>query len=452
MDVLLADPALTSAGLPRSSLRRAAAAELDALRESDSAAPDTGVIVRAILRRALAERQVSLTRVVNATGVVLHPSLGRAPLCESATQAMTGASGYCALEYDVDTGRRATARAGAVEALLRDLTGAGGALVVNNNAAAVYLALTALAAGKGVALSRGELVEIGGGFRMTDIMLHSGCTLVEVGATNRTCQADYRAALEHGGVQFLLKVHTSNFKMTGYTQETSLAELVGLGRAYGFPVLYDLGSGPLLPARRLGLCVDCPSVSEAVHSGADLVCFSGDKLLGGPQTGILLGRSWAIEAIKKHPLVRALRPGKAALAALEATLRLYRDPEEARRTIPVLAMLSASPEELRARAEKLCARLERACGKLCAVAVEEGTGEAGGGALPGAELPTALVSLSPAGQTAGDLAAALRLCDTPVVALLRQDRVLLDVRTLRPGDSALLIQALKSALSRSSFS
>lgn len=445
MDLLLALPVLEDSGLPRGLLRRAASEELDALRKGEGSAPGMDALAQAVLRRALRAMEPGLTRVVNATGVVLHTNLGRAPLAEAARAAWGGAAGYCDLEYDLDTGCRGI-RGGGVSALLRDLTGAEDAAVVNNNAAAVLLALTALAVGKGVALSRGELVEIGGSFRLPDIMARSGAELVEVGTTNRTRPADYRAAAEGGKAQLLLKVHTSNYRVVGYTQEVSLSELVGLGRAYGMPVLYDLGAGLLLPPRLLGLPEGTPSVAESLRAGADLVCFSGDKLLGGPQAGILAGRTWAVEAVRKHPLFRALRPAKGTLAALDATLRLYQDPAAARRAIPVLSMLSAEPKELSARAEALAQTLRAACGPRCAVAVESGESEAGGGALPGVAFPTSLVTLAPRDRTPEALEAALRAAPVPVAALLRHGKVAVDVRTLRPGDDEALCRAVSEGL------
>lgn len=445
MDLLLSHPVLAGSGLPRGLLRSAAQAELEDLRAGSGDLPEEEALAQAVLCRAVKAMAPGPARVVNATGVVLHTNLGRAPLAPAALEAMTAAGGYCALEYDLDSGRRGD-RGERVEALLRDLTGAQAALVVNNNAAAVLLALTALAKGKGVALSRGELVEIGGSFRLPDIMAESGAELVEVGTTNRTRQADYRAAVENGKAQFLLKVHTSNYKVVGYTQEATLAELVGLGRAYGLPVLYDLGSGLLLPARQLGLPEGTPSVAESVRAGADLICFSGDKLLGGPQAGILVGRSWAIDALRRHPLMRAFRPGKDTLAALEATLRLYQDPDEAKHTIPTLAMLSASEKELTQKAETLANALRAVCGDACAVAVEPGVSEAGGGTLPGVDLPTALVALAPARMTPEALERALRAAPVPVVGLLRRGKVALDVRTLRPGDDEAVLAALQAAL------
>lgn len=445
MDLLLALPALEDSGLPRGVLRRAASEELDALRGGSGSVPAMETLAQSVLHRALRAMEPGLARVVNATGVVLHTNLGRAPLAEAAMNAWAGAAGYCDLEYDLGTGHRG-GRGRALPALLRDLTGAEDAAVVNNNAAAILLALTALAAGKGVAISRGEMVEIGGSFRLPDIMAQSGAKLAEVGTTNRTRPADYRSAVEEGKAQVLLKVHTSNYRVVGYTQEVSLAELVGLGRAYGLPVLYDLGAGLLLPPRQFGLPKGAASVAESLRAGADLVCFSGDKLLGGPQAGILAGRKWAVDAVRNHPLFRALRPDKGTLAALDATLRLYQDPEEARRAIPVLSMLSADPEALACRAEALAQALRADCGGRCAVSVVAGESEAGGGALPGVVFPTSLVTLVPRDVTPEVLEAALRAAPVPVVALLRHGRVALDVRTLRPGDDEAVCRAVSGGV------
>ena len=444
VDVLLALPALADSGIPRYVLKQAIRAQLDELREGPGGLPGEDALLAAILRRAGEALRVHPRRVVNATGVVLHTNLGRAPLSPAAVAAMEASAGYCDLEYDAAQGRRGD-RGEEVSALLRTLTGAEDALVVGNNAAAVLLLLSALGKEKGVALSRGELVEIGGSFRMPDVMAQSGAVLVEVGTTNRTRQTDYRAVIEDGSAQLLLKVHTSNYKIVGFTEEASLAELVGLGRGYNLPVLYDLGSGQLLPSAQLGLPPG-PSVAESVRAGATVVTFSGDKLLGGPQAGILVGRHWAVDAARRHPLFRALRPDKSTLAALEATLRLYADPQSARREIPVLSMLSATAEELKPWAEALAARLKKVCGRRCAVAVTAGESEAGGGSLPGVTLPTWLVTLSPSAVTPEALEAALRAAETPVVACLRRGTVQFDVRTVGGDDAEALCAAVGAAL------
>ncbi|MGJ0801691.1 L-seryl-tRNA(Sec) selenium transferase, partial [Flavonifractor plautii] len=347
MDLLLARPALAGSPLPYALRRQAARQVLDeyraALRAGAlSAVPGLDELEQSVLRRGAELARPALGRVINATGVVLHTNLGRAPLSPRAAAAVgEAARGYSNLEYDLSARRRGR-RGAAVESLLCALTGAEAALVVNNNAAAVFLLLSALAAGRGVAISRGELVEIGGGFRVPDILARSGARLVEVGTTNKTRPADYAAALDAGEAQVLLKVHPSNFRVVGFTQAVSLPELGALARERGVPLFCDLGSA----------APGSPELAEAV-AWADVCCFSGDKLLGGPQAGILLGKAEPLGRLRADPLSRALRPGKLALAALEATLLDWRDGT----AVPVSAMLSAPPEELRRRAEALAEAL-----------------------------------------------------------------------------------------------
>ena len=422
-DALLARPELAGRGLPYPLARRAVRAALEEARQAllagelDQAPGEAALAARALdLARALS--RPGPRRVVNATGVVLHTNLGRAPLSPRAAAAAAAAAGYCALEYDLDAGGRG-GRTGRVEALLTQLTGAEGAFVVNNNAAAVLLMLSVLAAGRGVAISRGELVEIGGGFRVPDILARSGARLVEVGTTNKTRPADYAAALDSGAAQVLLKVHPSNFKVVGFTQSASLAELGELARDRGVPLFCDLGSA----------APGSPELREAV-AWADAVCFSGDKLLGGPQAGILLGRAALMDRLRSDPLARALRIDKLSLAALEATLLDWRDGAAA----PVAAMLAASPAELRARAEALA----RALSPLCLCEVAETTGEAGGGSNPGEALPAWAVALEPAEE----LEAFLRGWRVPVLGRIHGGKLLLDVRTLLPGDGEEIAAAL----------
>ena len=334
MDLLLARPALAGSPLPYALRRQAARQVLDEYRAAlragaVSAVPGLDELEQSVLRRGAELARPALGRVINATGVVLHTNLGRAPLSPRAAAAVgEAARGYSNLEYDLSARRRGR-RGAAVESLLCALTGAEAALVVNNNAAAVFLLLSALAAGRGVAISRGELVEIGGGFRVPDILARSGARLVEVGTTNKTRPADYAAALDAGEAQVLLKVHPSNFRVVGFTQAVSLPELGALARERGVPLFCDLGSA----------APGSPELAEAV-AWADVCCFSGDKLLGGPQAGILLGKAEPLGRLRADPLSRALRPGKLALAALEATLLDWRDG----RAVPVSAMLSAPPE------------------------------------------------------------------------------------------------------------
>ncbi|MEW6582285.1 MAG: L-seryl-tRNA(Sec) selenium transferase [Actinomycetota bacterium] len=362
----------------------------------------------------------SLRRAVNATGVVVHTNLGRAPLAREAVEAVTRAAGYATLEWDAETGERGSRHVHVVEHL-RALTGAQDACVANTNAGAVLLALVALASGGEVVVSRGQLVEIGGGFRVPEVLAASGCRLVEVGTTNRTRIGDYAAACGPA-TRVLLRVHPSNFRVVGFTEETALPELTALARDRGLLVVDDLGSGalhddPLLHGE--------PDARGSVAAGADVACFSGDKLLGGPQAGIAVGSAAAIRRMRGHPLMRALRPDKLTLAALEATLALHRDPDRARRAIPVLAMLAATPAELRGRAEALAAAVG---GEVVAT-----VGRVGGGALPLTELPSYAVALTdPRGADA--LAAALRRLDPPVVGRVHDGRVLLDVLTLTDAD------------------
>ena len=426
MDLLLARPALAEHPLPYPVKRQAARQVLDdcrrALREGALASvPGPEELEGAVLRLAERLSRPALGRVINATGIVLHTNLGRAPLSRRAAEAVCQAArGYSNLEYDLPNRHRGR-RGEAAEGLLCSLTGAEGALAVNNNAAAVFLLLSALAAGQGVAISRGELVEIGGGFRVPDILARSGARLVEVGTTNKTRPADYAAALERGEAQVLLKIHPSNFQVVGFTQSASLPELGELARSHGVPLFCDLGSA----------APGSPELKEAV-AWADVVCFSGDKLLGGPQAGILLGRAPLIDRLRSDPLARALRIDKLSLAALEATLLDWRDGT----AVPVSAMLSAEPAELRARAEAL----REALNPLCPCDVVETEGEAGGGANPGEALPAWAVALSPA-EVLDDF---FRRRPVPILGRIHRGKLLLDVRTLLPGDGGEIAAALRA--------
>ncbi len=383
------------------------------------------------------EAHPSLRPVVNATGVILHTNLGRAPLAEEALAAMIRVGpGYSNLEFDLEDGVRGSRYLHARDLLLR-LTGAEDALVVNNAAGALVLALAALAGGKGVAVSRGELVEIGGGFRLPEILAASRARLLEVGTTNRTRAADYREGAPDGA---LLKVHRSNFRMTGFTEEASLSELVTLGRELGLPVIHDLGSGLLLEPARLGLPPE-PRPHDALVAGVDLVLFSGDKLLGGPQAGILLGRADAVAAARRHPLCRALRVDGMTLAALEATLALYLDPVRAVERIPTLRMLAASVEEVRGRAEALVDRLTRG-GAGFPMAVAELDGRVGGGTFPEHTVPSAGLRIP---DPEGALAARLRAADPPVVGRLDGGSLVLDLRTVLPADEPAVERGLSAA-------
>lgn len=430
MDVLLARPELAGCPLPYALVRRAARQVLDDLRQAlladgEAAIPSEEVLARQVLTLAYDLNRPHLRRVVNAAGVPLHTNLGRAPLSPRAAEAVRQVSaGYCTVEYDLDRGARGS-RTGRIEELLKELTGAEGAFVVNNNAAAVLLMLSVLTPGLGVAISRGELVEIGGSFRVPDIMARSGATLVEVGTTNKTRLSDYAAALDSGTAQALLKVHPSNFKVVGFTQAAELPQLGELVRERSVPLLCDLGSGALSAGPFPGE----PSVEEAVR-WADVVCFSGDKLLGGPQAGILLGKADLIARIRSDPLARALRLDKLSLAALEGTLMDWRDGM----LPPAAAMLGADEAMLRKQAEELAALLT----PLCPCEVTESPGEAGGGSMPGVSLPGWAVALTPAEE----LEQFLRGWETPVIGRIHRGKLLLDVRTLLPGDEDIIAAAL----------
>jgi L-seryl-tRNA(Ser) seleniumtransferase len=390
---------------------------------------DLGARARAWAARAGAP---GLRRVINATGVIVHTNLGRAPLAATAREAVArAAEGYSNLELELETGARGS-RHDHVEELLRSLTGAEAAIAVNNCAGATLLAAAALAGpGREVIVSRGQLVEIGGGFRVPEVIAQAGARLVEVGTTNRTRRADYARAIGDA-TGAILRAHPSNFRQLGFVQEVEIEELCELG----VPVIDDVGSGVL--ADELEVLREEPAVRRSVRAGAALVCFSGDKLLGGPQAGLMVGRADAVAAARAHPLARALRLDKLGLAALEATLQLYRDPERARREIPVLAMLTADETTLRSRAERLAAEIGPPAVIMGAVA------RVGGGALPLLELPGPVVAVALAGVSADALAARLRAADPPVVARIEDDRVLLDPRTLADDELTLVARAVGS--------
>ncbi|MDK1020512.1 MAG: L-seryl-tRNA(Sec) selenium transferase [Candidatus Hydrogenedentes bacterium] len=373
-----------------------------------------------------AKQQPSLRRVINATGIVLHTNLGRAPLAERAIEAVVEvARGYSNLEYDLAAGKRGSRHAH-VERLLCELTGAEAAVVVNNNAAAVMLAVNTLAKDAEVVTSRGELIEIGGSFRIPDVIERSEAELVEVGTTNKTRIDDYANAITDR-TRILLKVHQSNFKIVGFTSAAKREEMVALARERELLVVEDLGSGILIDPAAFGL-PDETTVREAVGAGVDLVTFSGDKLLGGPQAGIVVGRSDLIAAMKKNPLMRALRPGKLDLAALEATLLLYLDEDRLRESLPVLAMLTASEEELKAKAQTLCDALGAVPGVRAEL--KQGESYAGGGSLPDEALPSWVAAVRSEHLSANELADALRAQSPPIVARIAAAALNLDVRTV----------------------
>jgi L-seryl-tRNA(Ser) seleniumtransferase len=385
----------------------------------------------------------SLRPVLNATGVVLHTNLGRAPLAPSACDAIQSAArGYTNLEFDLASGSRGSRQAH-VEGILCALTGAEAALVVNNNAAAVLLGINTLADGKEIVISRGELVEIGDSFRIPDVMVRAGGRLREVGTTNRTHLTDYEAAIGPE-TALVLRVHRSNFQVLGFTADVDVADLVALARRRDLPVMEDLGSGALLDLGPLGLRRE-PLASDGIKVGVDLVTFSGDKLLGGPQAGILVGRREILARVRRNPLARTVRIDKLCLAALGATLRLYLEPERALREIPILRMLSLPASAVGQRAEALASSL-RAKMPALSLAVEEETSEVGGGALPLQRIPTRILALRPAGESAGSLEARLRRARPPVLVRIKDDRILLDLRTVEPADDPSLLRALSLAL------
>jgi len=427
----------------RAALVEALRAEAAAIRERFAAGrTDENVIdalEQAVSARLAGDSAPSLRRVINATGVVIHTNLGRAPLARVAAERVASlARGYTNLEYDLENGARGRRDVHA-ERLLCRLTGAEAAVVVNNNAAATLLVLSTLAAGREVIISRGELVEIGGGFRVPDVMAQSGAVLREVGTTNRTRAADYAAAIG-ARTALILRVHPSNFRIEGFTGRPPLAELVALARRFDVPLAEDLGSGyvPLegLPPDALR---DEPAVPRSLADGADVVMFSGDKLLGGPQAGIIAGTKAVLSKVRSHPLMRALRVDKLTYAALEATLGEYAA-GRARSTVPVARMLALTAEEIGRRAGALASAL--ASRGLTAV-VADGHSTIGGGSAPGSMLPTRLVTIAHPALSAAALEARLRLGEPPIVARIEHDRVVLDLRTVDPDDDELIAARLQ---------
>ena len=406
-------------------------AEIDRAGEAPGRPPAEAVAERA---RAL---EPSLRRVINATGVVIHTNLGRAPLSRATIEAMAAASeGYSNLEFDLDSGGRGS-RFSHLSDLLSRVTGAEAGIAVNNNAAALLLALSALCAGREVVISRGQLVEIGGGFRIPDVMRESGARLVEVGTTNRTYLRDYAEAITTNETAALLRVHASNFRVVGFTEAAPLDGLAALARERGLLLIDDLGSGALLDTRPYGLAPE-PMVQESVAVGADVTLFSGDKLLGGPQAGIAVGSADAIAAMQRHPLARAMRLDKAAIAGLAATLDHYAR-GEAIEAVPVWRMIAAPIDRVRRRAR----RWARACGSLGDVV--SGRSMVGGGSLPGEGVETALCAIADPPGGADAFTTALRAADPPIVARIERARVLLDPRTVEPSDDRLVEEALRAA-------
>ena len=430
----------------RTLLLKAVRRVLDELRAAalaqdlDQTAFSEAAICRKIADQLRTLGRPQLKRVINGSGIVIHTNLGRSILPEAARNALSEiAFSYSNLEFELETGVRGS-RYSHVEALICELTGAEAAIVVNNNAAAVLLSLSALASGREAVVSRGELVEIGGSFRIPDVMRLSGVTLREVGTTNRTHAVDYSAAVTAETALFL-KVHCSNFAVVGFTAEVSASELAALGAAAGVPVLADMGSGNLVD---LGSRLPCtePTVQEFVQAGIDVITFSGDKLLGGPQAGLIVGKRNFIEPMKKHPLLRALRIDKLTLAALEATLSLYRDERTALREVPTLNMLTIPFAQLAARARRIVRRLRRAAPEGVSLSLLPGFSQAGGGTLPLLNLPTLLIEVAVAGLSPNDVEARLRAAEVPVIGRISKGAYLLDPRTILDQDLGDLAKAL----------
>jgi L-seryl-tRNA(Ser) seleniumtransferase len=378
-----------------------------------------------------------LRPVINATGILLHTGLGRAPLAKEAVQAMADIAEYASVELDLVTGERSQ-RVAAVEKLLKELTGAEAAAVVNNNAAATLLTLGAIGHDREVIVSRGQLIEIGGSYRLPDVMSASGARLREVGTTNKTRIGDFETAIGEETAA-LMRVHTSNFKVVGFTEEPTLAELVALGRKRNLPVIDDIGSGALIDFSKYGI-QDEPIASKSIQAGADLVLFSGDKLVGGPQCGIIVGRKSHVQKIAKHPMMRAMRVDKIILAALAATLRLYRDIPTAEESLPLLSRLSAPVENLRNRAERLAPQLAAASAISQAEVVEEKT-YLGGGSVPTQQIPTWCVALTPNEMNVDELSKRFRTGTPSVVGRIQQDRLLLDLRSVLPHQDPSIVEA-----------
>jgi len=401
-------------------------------------------LLAAVEEELAAAARPSLRPVINATGVVLHTNLGRAPLSPEVLKNVEEiARRYSNLELDLGTGERGS-RYVHVENLFCRISGAESALVVNNNAAAVLLALNSLAEGREVIVSRGQLVEIGGSFRIPDVMRKSGARLVEVGTTNRTHLWDYEQAIGEQ-TALLLKVHTSNFRILGFTAEVSLKDLSALGRAKGLPVMEDLGSGCLLDLSEYGMEKE-PTVQEALEAGADVVTFSGDKLFGGPQAGIILGKKIYLDPLKRNPLHRALRIDKLTLAGIESTLRIYLNRAQAIRSLPVLRMLTYPAEELDRRAKRLQRKLTKDLSSVCEVSLREESSQVGGGALPLQALPTRVIALRPLKASAAALEERLRKSDPSVIGRIKEEEVLLDLRTVAKGEERALLDGVRRAL------
>ena len=455
IDKLLNEPLLSTATAPHCLVVEAAQEAVNFWRQKILAeAPeflqpvDIAAISRDAHQRLQLKQQPSLRQVINATGTLLHTNLGRAPLSSAALTAIEDvARSYSNLELDLDSGKRGH-RYSHVDKLLCRLTGAEAAAVVNNNAGAVLLALTALAQGKEAIVSRGELVEIGGAFRVPDVMAAGGVILREVGTTNKTHFNDYQQAI-NDNTGLLLKVHTSNYRIVGFSSAVAAADMVELGHCHKIPVMEDLGSGMLFDLSPFGLPKE-PTVKEGVAAGIDVLTFSGDKLLGGPQAGLIVGKKWAIDKIRQHPLARALRIDKLTLAALEATLTQYLDQQQALRDVPLLNMLNMKQEELLQRSEKFMCILQPLIEGLCTISIIQENSCVGGGALPVTDLPGVALALTPLHTSPDQLAKSLRTAQHPVVARIQDNRLLINLRTVFPNQEKFVAQTLYQVLSTTS--
>lgn len=433
--------------MPRSLVVEAVREQIDGLRSeilegASDRVKSRDEIVDGVLETVRLRQKRNLRRVINATGIVLHTNLGRANLSERAIEGVCEAAAhYSTLEYDLKRGARGS-RHSHVEEIIKRVTGAEAAMVVNNNAAATMLCLSALARGKEVIVSRGELVEIGGSFRIPEIMEESGAILHDIGTTNKTKVSDYERAYAEGVTGALLKVHTSNYRIIGFTQETTVPELVELGRRWNIPVIYDLGSGLMNDLGEFG--IDEPTVQGALKDGADVVLFSGDKLLGGPQGGVLIGKKEFIDKMKAHPLARAFRVDKMTISAMEATFFEYLDRNTCRKNVPILRMLTAGKEELHRKAERLKALLEERTESF-EFQVEACEDQVGGGSAPGVMLPGYAVSIKSGSMTEARIERLLRRAELPVITHVFRDAVYLNVRTIEEDEFQWIAKALCQA-------
>ncbi|NPV48329.1 MAG: L-seryl-tRNA(Sec) selenium transferase [Armatimonadetes bacterium] len=416
----------------------------EAIRQGDAPDVSAAAVAALALVRLRQQSLLSIRPAINATGVIIHTALGRAVLSQAAQEAIAAVMrGYCTLQIDLGSGGRGH-RDEHIEGLLKQLTGCEAATTVNNNAAATMLILNTLAQGKEVIVARGQLVEIGGAFRMPEVMAMSGCLMREVGTTNKTHLRDYAAAIgENTGA--ILRVHHSNYRIIGFAEEPGIRELCQLGHEHGVPVIDDLGSGALLPMEQFGVGHE-PMIQESVRAGADVVCCSGDKLLGAPQAGVIVGKAEWVQRIRKNPLSRALRTDKLTAAGLEATLRLFLNPERLREVHPLYRALSLTPEQVGARAQAVGERLQATVGGAVAWEVRPDSSRVGSGSLPEAMLPTMVLALRPRDCSAENLANSLRHQEPPVVARVQRDSVLLDFRTVLPGEDEVVAKTLVTIL------